>query len=114
MSQEQSGKPEGDPFEPVIQFYDSWTKSWSNAMSEMVASKSFADSMSQQMEGSMEALAMVRKQVSDLMEQYLQQMSLPTRKEVIGLAERMTRIEMLVDDLDAKLDKILDLLQAQG
>ena len=99
-----------DPSNTMIQFFDTWTKSWAKAMSDTVASPSFAESLSQQMEGSMELTKMVRRQVSDLMEQYLQQLSLPTRKEVISLAERMTKIEMDVDDLHAKLDETLDLL----
>ena len=109
MSEEQKVE---DPFEPMIQFYDNWTKSWASAMSEMVASKSFAESMSQQMEGGLETLSLVRRQVSELMEQYLQQIILPTRKEVISLAERLTKIEMAMDDLDAKLDEVLDHLKA--
>ena len=47
------------------------------------------------------------------MEQYLQQMNLPTRTEVISMAERLTKIEMAMDDLDAKLDEVLDLLKAK-
>lgn len=113
MSQAEPKKPAGDPFAPLIEFYDNWTKSWSGAMSEMVASKTFADSMSQQVESNLEALALVRRQVDGIMEQYLQQMNLPTRKEVIGLAERLTKIEMSLDDLDAKVDEMLDLLKAR-
>ena len=45
------------------------------------------------------------------MEQYLQQMNLPTRKEVITMSERLTKLEMAMDDLDAKLDEILDILK---
>ena len=112
MSDTKAENSEKDPLAPMIEFYDNWTKTWSSAMSEMVASKSFADSMSEQMEGSLEALGLVRRQVGQVMEQYLQQMSLPTRKEVIGLAERLTKIEMAVDDLDAKLDQVLDLLKS--
>jgi polyhydroxyalkanoate synthesis regulator phasin len=109
-------KPENagsDPLAPLVEFYDNWTKSWSGAMSEMVASKSFADSMSKQVESNLEALALVRRQVDGIMEQYLQQMNLPSRKEVISLAERLTKLEMSVDDLDAKLDDIIDLLKSQ-
>ena len=58
-------------------------------------------------------MGFVRKQVTSAMEQYLQQMNLPTRKEVIDLAERLTHIEMTIDDLDAKIDKVLDLLKAE-
>jgi hypothetical protein len=48
------------------------------------------------------------------MEQYLRQMSLPTRSEVLSLAERITRMEMTLDDIEAKMDEALDLLKAQG
>jgi hypothetical protein len=113
MSEEKPDKPEADPFAQVVQFYDAWAKSWSDVMSQTVASKGFADSMGQQLEGSLDALTLARRQMGELMEQYLRQLNLPTRREVISMAERLTKIEMAVDDLDAKLDEVLDLLQAQ-
>lgn len=42
--------------------------------------------------------------------QAMQQLSLPSRQEVASLAERFTNLELRVDDLDAKLDRVLDLL----
>jgi polyhydroxyalkanoate synthesis regulator phasin len=48
------------------------------------------------------------------MEQYLQQMSLPTQSEVVSLAERLTTIEMRLDDMDEKLDEILDQLKEKS
>ena len=113
MSDETPEKPDVDPFAQMIQFYDSMSKSWASAMSDAVASKSFAESMSEQMEGNLEAMSLMRKQFGDSMEQYLQQMNLPTRKEVITLSERLTKLEMTLDDLDAKLDEILDALKTQ-
>jgi hypothetical protein len=116
MSEQQSERPaaqQADPFAQWLAFWDNWTKTWSEAASDVVASKSFADSMSQQLEGSMDAMALVRRQVSEIMEQYLRQMSLPTRSEVLSLAERITRMEMTLDDVEAKIDEALDLLKAQ-
>ena len=110
---EKAEKPEIDPFAQMIQFYDSMGKSWASAMSDAVASKSFADSMSEQMESNLESMSLMRKQFGDFMEQYLQQMNLPTRKEVVSLSERLTKLEMTLDDLDAKLDEILDVLKTQ-
>jgi polyhydroxyalkanoate synthesis regulator phasin len=112
MSEQKPEKPELDPAAPMVQFFDAMMKSWAGAMSEMTTSKSFADSMSQQMQGNLEAVALMRRQASELMEQYLQQMSLPSRKEVLSLAERLTRIEMHLDDLEAKLDETLDGLKS--
>ena len=97
----------------MVQFYDDWTKTWSGALSEMVSSKSFADSMAQQMESSLSTTQLMRRQMGELMEQSLQQMSLPTRKEMLSIAERMTNIEMRLDDMEAKLDEVLDLLKAK-
>jgi len=108
---EKEEKPQGDPFAQMVQFYDDWTRTWSGAASEMVSSKSFADSMAQQLESTLSTTQLVRRQMSEIMEQSLQQMSLPTRKQVVSLAERMTNIEMRLDDLEAKLDEILGLLR---
>jgi hypothetical protein len=106
-------KPGYDPLAQMFQFYDAFAKSWSGVMSEAVASKSFAEGMGQQLESSLDAMTLMRRQMGDLMEQYLQQMSLPTRKEVINLAERLTNLEMAMDDMDAKLDEVLNLLKAR-
>ncbi len=111
LSEDQIPDDDFDPSNMMIQFYDNWTKTWANAMSEAATSKSFAELMGQQMESSLDTMALIRRQVNDFMEQYLQQMSLPTRKEVLSLAERLTKIEMDLDDLDDKMDTALDLLK---
>lgn len=113
MSEEKSDEQTIDPFAQMILFYDSMSKSWAKVMSDAVASKSFAESMGQQVEGSLESITVMQKQFGDLYERYLQQMNLPTRKEMVSLAERLTKLEMAVDDLDAKLDEVLDLLKAK-
>jgi polyhydroxyalkanoate synthesis regulator phasin len=113
MMSDETEKPQGDPWTQMIQFYDDWTKTWSGAMSDTVSSKSFADSMAQQLEGNLSAMGLMRRQVSELMEQSLQQMNLPTRKDVLGLAGRLTNLEMRLDDMEAKLDEVLDLLKDQ-
>ena len=110
---EQSEKPKADPFSQMLQFYDDWTKTWAGAASEMVSSKPFADSMAQQLESALSTTQLMRRQMSEIMEQSLQQMSLPTRKEVLSIAERLTHVEMRLDDMEAKLDEVLDLLKAK-
>ena len=110
---EKAEQPEGDPFSQMLQFYDDWTKTWAGAAGEMVSSKSFADSMAQQLESTLSSTQLMRKQVSELMEQSLQQMSLPTRKEIVNIAQRLTNMEMRLDDMEAKLDEVLDLLNPE-
>jgi hypothetical protein len=111
MSDEGSKKNTVDPIGQMIQFYDAMSKSWAKAMSDAVSSEGFAESVGEQLEGSLEAMTLMRRQFTDLFEQYLQQMNLPTRKEIVNIAERLTRMEMAMDDLDAKLDEILDRLE---
>jgi hypothetical protein len=110
MSEKDETQP-GDPFAQMVQFYDDWTKTWSGAASDMVSNKNFADSMAQQLESSLSAAQLMRRQMSEVMEQSLQQMNMPTRKEILSIAERMTHIEMRLDDMEAKLDEALDLLR---
>lgn len=105
------GKTTIDPFAQMFQFYDSFQKSWSGVVTETVSSKGFAESMGQQLESSLDTMTLFRRQFGDMMEQYLQQMSLPTRKDVIHIGKRMTQLELRLDDLDAKLDEMMDLLK---
>jgi hypothetical protein len=111
MMGEKDEKSQGDPFAQMVQFYDDWTKTWAGAASEMVSSKSFADSMAQQLESTLSVTQLLRRQMGEIMEQSLQQMSLPSRKQVMSISERMTSIEMRLDDMEAKLDEVLDSLK---
>ena len=112
MSENKPERPEGDPFSQMVQFYDDWTKTWSAAASSVASSRGFADSMAQQMESTLGTAQLMRRQLSDMMEQSLQQMSLPTRKDILSISQRMTNMEMRLDDVEARLDEILDLLKA--
>src|SRR3990172_1190953 len=58
--EEKSERPASDPFAQMIQFYDAMSKSWAKAMSDAVSSESFARSMGEQMEGSLEIAALMR------------------------------------------------------
>jgi hypothetical protein len=109
---EESQESQLDPFKQWIHFWDNWTKAWAEPMSDAVASRGFAESMGQQLEGALEAAAMMRQQMGGIMQQVLQQMSLPTRQDVVRLAERLTHMEMRLDDVDSKTDEILDMLKA--
>ena len=53
------------------------------------------------------ASAPFKEALEKSMTQALQQLSLPSRQEVAALAERFTNIEMRLDDLDAKFDRLI-------
>jgi hypothetical protein len=55
-----------------------------------------------------------REAVEKAMLKTLEQMGMPSRADVLSIAERMTNIEMRLDDLDAKLDNIQRLIVTVG
>ncbi|HLF89728.1 MAG TPA: hypothetical protein VI451_12325 [Anaerolineales bacterium] len=101
-----------DPFAPWKQFQGPMMESWSKMMSEVVATEEFAKAMGQYLNNYLEVSAPLQKQVEAAMEKYLQQMHMPSRAEVIQLAERLTHIEMRLDDMETKLDELLDAVQS--
>ena len=111
MSENTESTQPPDPFESMIRFYETWSKNWSQAMSEAGSSEKFAEMMGQQMGTHLEGFTQARGQFGDWMDAYLKQMNLPARDEVTRLAERLTGLEIKLDDLDAKLDQVLALLQ---
>ena len=46
--QEDSENTQADPFSGMMQFYDQWTKTWANSLSETVANPRFAETMAEQ------------------------------------------------------------------
>jgi excinuclease UvrABC nuclease subunit len=109
---EQSKSENPDPFVPFIQMSDLMMKSWADVLSQTVTSPTFAQSMGEQMQGFLEGTKLIRQQMQTAMEQSMQQMNLPSREQIVSLAERLTNVEMRLDDMEAKVDESLDLLKA--
>lgn len=101
-----------DPFAPIIQVSDLMMKSWADVLSQTVTSPTFAHSMGEQMQSFLEGTKLIRQQMKTAMEQSMQQLNLPSREQIVSLAERLTNVEMRVDDIEAKVDESLDLLRA--
>jgi hypothetical protein len=108
MSERNEEQPAYDPSLAVLDFYDSWTRSWSETMSQAVANRGLAELMGWQVSTAFGLLAWTRRQIGGLVTFSLRQLNMPTRSEVLALGERLTRLEMALDDLDAKLDDMRD------
>ena len=80
---------------------------WSKAMVEFVNTDAYADATGKMLDTWLSTSAPFRKMLETAMTQSLANLSMPSRDEVTRLAERMTNIEMRLDDMDAKLDEIL-------
>lgn len=100
-----------DPFDPFAVWRsarDTYVEAWSKAMIDLVSTEAFSEAMGRSLDTYLTMSAPVRKLMETTMTQVLTQLSMPSRAEVVGLAERLTNIEMRLDDLDAKLDTLRD------
>lgn len=101
-----------DPFEPFRGMRDAYLESLSKAMIDVVNTENYAQATGAMLDCYLTASAPFREALEKSMVQAMQQLSLPSRQEVAGLAERFTNVEMRLDDLDAKLDFLVRELAA--
>lgn len=99
-----------DPFEPFREMRDAYLDAMSKTMVDTVNTEAYAKATGAMLDWSLTATEPFREAMEKSMLQAMQQLSLPSRQEVAALAERFTNIELRVDDLDAKLDRVLALL----
>jgi len=103
-----SDKPESskpfDPLEAWKNMRDASLEAWAKVMTEAVNTDAYASATGAMLNMSLSASAPFREALQKSMVQALQQMGLPTRADFESLAERMTNLEMRLDDIDGKLD----------
>src|SRR6516164_8546912 len=100
------GKP-FDPIDPWRGMRDAYMDVWAKTMVEAVNSEAYAQASGAILDSYLTASSPFREAVEKTMLKVLEQMSMPSRADVVSLAERMTNVEMRIDDMDAKLDRIL-------
>ena len=111
MSDQQLDKSQFDPLSFWKELQDISMTGWAKMMTEAVASEEFAQAIGQALGLYLETSAPLRQQTERLMGQNLAQMNMPTRQDVTRLAERLTNLEMRADDIEAKMDEVLDRLK---
>jgi hypothetical protein len=97
-----------NPFDPTGMFKnmrDAGMDAWSKMMIQLVNSEAYAQATGTMLDAWLTTSAPFRKAVESTMTQVLTQLNMPTRTDVTSLAERLTHIEMRLDDLEAKLDE---------
>jgi hypothetical protein len=100
------------PFDPLESFRglrDIYLDTMAKAMVEAVNTESYAKTSGAMLDTTLTMSAPLREGLEKSMVQVLEQLSLPSRQDIITLAERFTNLEMRLDDMDAKLDRILGL-----
>jgi len=109
--------PNGKPFDPVEslrEMRDNYLDSWAKVMIDVVNTDAYARASGTMLETCLSMSAPFRTAVEKAMLQTLQQLSMPSRNDFVSLAQRVTNVELKLDDLDAKLDRIEKLLSKQA
>ena len=96
-----------DPMEPWRGMRDVYLDVWAKSMVDMVNSEAYSQATGAMLDTYLTMSAPFREAVEKAMLKTLEQLAMPTRADVISIAERMTNIEMRLDDLDAKIDALL-------
>ncbi len=77
----------------------------SKMMIEAVNTDAYARATATMLDAWLSNSAPFRKALEAALAHALASLNMPSRGEIIGLAERLTNIEMRLDDIDAKLDE---------
>ncbi len=101
--------PFTNPFDPASwrEGRDSFLDVWSKAMVDAVNTEQYAQATGALMDAYLTASSPFRETLEKSMQQALQQASMPSKADIVSLAERLTNIEMRLDDMDAKLDRLV-------
>src|SRR5215470_2855354 len=94
-----------DPMEPLRGVRDAYMDVWAKSMVDMVNSEAYAQATGTMLDTYLTVSAPFREAVEKAMLKTLEQLAMPSRADITSLAERMTHIELRLDDLDAKLDE---------
>ena len=98
-----------DPFEAFRKMRDTYLEGMSKVMIDAVNTEEYAQTTGALLNNYLTLYAPFREALDKAMIMALEQFSLPSRQQVVALAERFTNLEMRLDDLDAKLDRIVEL-----
>jgi len=123
MSNEPESTNPLDPFETMNTMWeanlknwksmrDTSMESWSKMMIDMVNSDEYSQATGQWLDTYLTMSQPMKRIIDMTMTQVLTASNMPMRSDVTSLAERLTNIEMRMDDQDAKLDDILHTMQA--
>jgi hypothetical protein len=99
-----------NPFDPtglLKNLRDANMDAWSKMMIDLVSSEAYAKATGVILDTWLSNSAPFRKALESTLTQVVTNLQLPTRADVTSLAERLTNIEMRLDDLDAKMDECL-------
>lgn len=102
MTQPENASP-FDPFGAWNRMRDTYMDAWSRAMVDLVNSDAYSQAMGTWLDNYLTMSAPFQRMLESTMAQALANLNMPSRADITALAERLTNIEMRLDDLEARL-----------
>lgn len=99
-----------NPFDPTVfmkDIRDANVDAWAKSMTAMVNTDAYAEATGQMLDAWLASSGPFRKIIESCMTQTLAELNLPSRRDVTRIAERLTNIELRLDDLEAQIDEAL-------
>jgi hypothetical protein len=100
-----------DPLAAFRELRDTYLDAWSKTMVDAVNTEAYAKATGTMLDTYLSASSPFREAVEKTMLQALQQLNMPSHADFVSLAERLTNVEMKLDDIDAKLDEVVSLFK---
>ena len=107
MSQRSDEQQAFDAFGAWKNMRDAGMDAWSKMMIQLVNNDAYAQASGAMLDAWLTSSAPFRKAIESTMTPLLRQLNMPTRTDITSLADRLTHVEMRLDDLQAKLDESL-------
>ena len=112
MSEAETKATQPNLVEQMTELRDTYLQTWSKYLIEEVNSESYAQASGAALSSYLDAAAPFKEPAEQAMLKTLQQLHMPTSADFAGLAGRFTNLEMQLDNMDAKLDRLEKLLIA--
>jgi poly(hydroxyalkanoate) synthase III subunit E len=93
------------------QFLDQWLAAWSRVFEQAMGTEAFAQVMGKQLEVFLNAGGPMKKAADQQIEAGLAGLGLPSRSQVVGVAQQIIELEEKVDRLEDRLDAVLKQLK---
>lgn len=107
MTQQEENQSPFDPAGMFKDFRDAGMDAWAKTMVQLVNTDAYAEATGAMLNTWLTSSGPFRQTVENSLTHVLGNLNLPSRDEITQLAQRLTHIEMRLDDLDAKLDDAL-------
>ena len=95
-------------------FFDQGIEAWSKVLTQAMGTENFAAALGKHLDQHLSAVGPLRKQMTEVGEEYLKALNLPSRRQVADLAEPVVALESRIEALEDKIEALLHRERSAG